>query len=66
MALWLISLQDERPVPGLYVDQLVLFKDVTDEVIDAINEGTTDEEKAKIENDIIFEIEETRSFSNRT
>ena len=30
------TLQDERPVPGLYVDQLVLFKDVTDEVIEAI------------------------------
>ena len=42
------TLQDERPVPGLYVDQLVLFKDVTDEVIDEINKGTTDEEKVKI------------------
>ncbi len=61
-----ISLQDERPVPGLYVDQLVLFKDVTDEVIDAINEGTSDEEKAKIENDIIFEIEGREASSYRT
>jgi len=52
------ALQDERPVPGLYVDQLVLFRDVTDEVIDAINEGKTDEEKAKLENDIITKIEE--------
>jgi hypothetical protein len=52
------TLEDERPVPGLYVDQLVLFKDVTDEVIDAINEGKTDEEKAKIENEIISKIEE--------
>ena len=52
------TLEDERPVPGLYVDQLVLFKDVTDEVIDAIEKGTTDEERAKIENDIISEIED--------
>ncbi len=52
------TLQDERPVPGLYVDQLVLFKDVTDEVIDEINKGTTDEERAKFENDIIAKIEE--------
>jgi hypothetical protein len=52
------TLQDERPVPGLYVDQLVLFKDVTDEVIDEINKGTTDEERAKFEEDIIAKIEE--------
>ncbi|MFZ2324502.1 MAG: S46 family peptidase [Ignavibacteriaceae bacterium] len=52
------TLEDERPVPGLYVDQLVLFKDVTDEVIDAIEKGTTDEEREKIENDIITEIED--------
>lgn len=52
------SLQDERPVSGLYVDQLVLFKDVTDEVIDAINEGKTDEERARIEKEIIDKIEQ--------
>lgn len=52
------TLQDERPVPGLYVEQLVLFKDVTDEVIDEINKGTTDQERAKFENEIIAKIEE--------
>ena len=52
------TLEDERSVPGLYVDQLVLFKDVTDEIIDAIEKGTTDEEREKIENDIITEIED--------
>jgi hypothetical protein len=52
------TLQDERPVPGLYVDQLVLFKDVTDEVIDEINKGTTDEERTKFEKEIIAKIEE--------
>ena len=52
------TLQDERPIPGLYVDQLVLFQDVTDEVIDEINKGTTDEERAKFENDAISKIEE--------
>jgi hypothetical protein len=52
------TLQDERPVPGLYVDQMVLFKDVTDEIIDAINQGKTNEERAKIENDKIAEIED--------
>ena len=52
------TLEDERPVPGLYVDQLVLFKDVTDEVIDGINKASSDEERAKFENDIINKIEE--------
>ena len=52
------TLEDERPVPGLYVDQLVLFKDVTDEVIDEINKGTSEEERAKFENEIISKIEE--------
>lgn len=57
------TLQDERPVPGLYVDQLVLFKDVTDEVIDEINKATSDEERAKFENDIINKIEEREAAS---
>ena len=52
------TLEDERPVPGLYVDQLTLFKDVTDEVIDAINKGKTDEERAQFEKDIISTIED--------
>ncbi len=59
------TLQDERPVPGLYVDQLVLFKDVTDEVIDAINKATTDEERSKLENDIITKIEEREAAATR-
>ena len=52
------TLEDERPVPGLYVDQLTLFKDVTDEVIDEINKGKTDEERAQFEKDIISTIED--------
>jgi hypothetical protein len=52
------TLQDERPVPGLYVDQMVLFKDVTDEVIDSINRAKTDEERAQFEQDVIKKIED--------
>jgi hypothetical protein len=52
------TLQDERPVPGLYVDQMVLIKDVTDEVIDSINRATTYEERAKFREDIITKIED--------
>ncbi|HEX2962467.1 MAG TPA: S46 family peptidase [Ignavibacteriales bacterium] len=51
------TLQDERPVPGLYVDQLVLMKDVTKEVQDAINAATTDAEKVQARKDKISEIE---------
>ncbi|MGE5351140.1 MAG: S46 family peptidase [Acidobacteriota bacterium] len=51
------TLQDERPVPGLYVDQLVLMKDVTKEVQDAINAATTDAEKVQAKKDKISEIE---------
>lgn len=46
------TLKDERPVPGLYVDQLVMIKDVTDEVQSAIDKGKTPEEKAKNKRDI--------------
>ena len=43
------TLKDERKVPGLYVDQLVLIKDVTDQVHAAMDKGKTPEEK--IENE---------------
>jgi len=52
------TIEDERPVPGLYVDQLVLIEDVTDEIQNAIDEGKTDEEKLEIEFNKITEIEE--------
>lgn len=41
-----VDLEDERPVPGLYVDQLVAIEDVTDEVYAAVNDAETDAEKA--------------------
>lgn len=52
------SLEDERPVPGLYVDQLVLIKDVTDEVMKAVEMAKTDEERVQLEDDIIQKIED--------
>ncbi len=39
------TLEEERKVPGLFVDQLLFIDDVTAEVQAAIKEGTTDEEK---------------------
>lgn len=55
------TLEEERPVPGLFVSQLVLIKDVTDEIIAEIEKGTTDEERNKLKNDIIKKIEERES-----
>ncbi len=39
------TLSDERRVPGMYADRLVLIKDVTHEVQKAFNTGTTSLEK---------------------
>ncbi|MGE5399207.1 MAG: S46 family peptidase [Ignavibacteriales bacterium] len=55
------TLKDERPVAGLYVDQLVLIRDVTKEVQDAINEGKTDQEKINNKKNKISEIQERTS-----
>jgi hypothetical protein len=51
------TLQDERPVQGLYVDQLVLIQDVTKEVQDAINAAGTDADKVNARKSKISEIE---------
>ncbi len=50
-------LDDERLVPGLFVDQLVYFQDVTDEIQDAMDEGKTEDEKLAIKSRIVEEIE---------
>lgn len=39
------SLEEERQVPGLYVDQLVAIEDVTDEIYAAVDAAQTDAEK---------------------
>ncbi len=51
------TLEDERIVPGLFVDQLVYFQDVTDEIYDAMEEGNTEDEKLAIKTRMIEEIE---------
>jgi len=51
------ALEDERPVPDLFVEQTVYFEDVTDEILDAIKEGKTEDEKLAIKSRIIEEIE---------
>lgn len=51
------TLADERPVPGLYVDQLVMIKDITSDIQSAIDSGKTPEEKVANEKKAISEIE---------
>ena len=51
------TLQDEREVPGMYADQLVLIKDVTAEVQKAFETGTTDEQKVQNGNEEIAKME---------
>lgn len=41
------TLADERKVPGLFVDQLALIKDVTEDIQKAMDEGKTEDEKIK-------------------
>ena len=50
------SLSNERKIPGVFVDQLVLTKDVSDEINDAVNSAKTDEEKLKAKNDKISDL----------
>jgi hypothetical protein len=51
------SLAEERKVPSLYVDQLVLIKDVTDEIKSATALAASDDEKAIKLDSIINAIE---------
>lgn len=51
------TLEDERQVPGLFVDQLVLIKDVTEEIQFAMDKAATEEERALAKKNIIAEIE---------
>jgi hypothetical protein len=51
------TMKEERKVPGLFVDQLVLIEDVTKEIQAAYDNGKTDEEKIKNRTDKIAELE---------
>lgn len=52
------TLEEERKVPNFYVDQLIVIKDVTDEVQKAFEAGKTDEEKVANRDRKIREIQE--------
>lgn len=58
------KLDDERKINGMYVDQLLLIEDVTDEVISAMEAGKTDKEKIEWRDNKISELEAV--FSDKT
>lgn len=55
------SLAEERKVPNLSVTQLALIVDVTDEIVDAINKGKSDNEKVEFKNAKIRELQDKYS-----
>ena len=52
------TMEEERKVPGYYVDQLVLMEDVTSEVQKAFESGKTDEERVANRDKAIQEIQQ--------
>lgn len=55
------SLAEERKIPNLFVDQLVLIQDVTKDVIDAFSKGKDNSEKVKNKELKIQELESNLS-----
>lgn len=58
------SLNDERTVPNLKVEQLLIIKDVTDEVQSAMDKGKTDEEKVELRDSEIDKLKSVASEQN--
>jgi len=51
------TLNEERKVTGIFVDQLVFTEDVSKQIHDAIDKGKNETEKAKLRNEKIKELE---------
>ncbi len=58
------TLEDERKVPGVFVDQLILTKDVTNEIKPEVAKGKTLEEKLELRSQKIAELE--KQYSEET
>ncbi|MDT3694922.1 MAG: S46 family peptidase [Ignavibacterium sp.] len=59
-----VSLNDERAVPKLKVEQLLIIKDVTDQVQSSMDKGETDEEKVELRDSEINKIKSQASEQN--
>jgi hypothetical protein len=58
------SLGQERKVPGLFVDELMVIKDVTNEILNAMSEGELDSVRISLRDEKINEIESVASTGN--
>ncbi|HSL89542.1 MAG TPA: S46 family peptidase [Ignavibacteriaceae bacterium] len=58
------TLETERKMPGLKVEQMVFVKDVSDEVLSSMSAGKDDAEKIKFRNDKIEQIKNKHSEQN--
>jgi Peptidase S46 len=56
--------EDELKIPGLFVSQLMMIEDVTEEIQSAMNEVVSDSEKVVMKNQKIEEIKERYSKQN--
>jgi hypothetical protein len=52
------TLEEERPIPNYYVDQLVAAEDVSDEVFAATDRASGDEERQALRQEVIQRIQE--------
>ena len=55
------TLEDERRIPNVWVDQMVLIEDVTEPIINAINEAASDAERVEFRDAKIDELEKEYS-----
>lgn len=58
------SLEEEKKIPNLYVNQLMMIEDVTDEIILVMNSVETDSEKVSLRDEKIKEIKERNKKLN--
>jgi hypothetical protein len=58
------TLEDERKMPGLKVEQMLFVKDVSEEVLDVMKSGKDDFEKIKLRNEKIEEIKQKYTEQN--
>lgn len=58
------SLEEERVMPGLKVEQMLFVKDVTDDVLSVMRSGNDDAEKIKLRNERIDQIKKQYTEQN--
>ena len=56
--LYATSLEEERPIPNYYVDQLVAAQDVSDEVLQALDQATTEAGREAARREVISQIQD--------